>query len=84
MDANVTLDAVGLYCPVPVMLTTEKIKELEKGEVLEVMTDDPDSLEDIPCWCKRTGHKFMKVVRENEVYKFYMQKMGEKDEEEVY
>jgi len=30
MKVNATLDAVGLYCPVPVMLTTEKMKELKK------------------------------------------------------
>ncbi|MEK7812483.1 MAG: sulfurtransferase TusA family protein [Candidatus Desantisbacteria bacterium] len=74
MDANVTLDAVGLYCPVPVMLTTEKIKELEKGEVLEVMTDDPDSLEDIPGWCKIAGHRFMKMSKNEGIYRFYIQK----------
>lgn len=78
MEADATLDAVGLYCPVPVMLTTEKIKEIEKGQVLEILADDPDSLEDIPHWCKITGNRFLKVARENEIYKFYVQKGNEK------
>ncbi len=79
MDADAILDAVGLYCPVPVMLITEKIKELNKGEIIEVLADDPDSLEDIPHWCKISGNKFLKIVRENGIYKFYVQKTNGED-----
>lgn len=79
METDATLDAVGLYCPVPVMLATEKIKELNKGEVLEILADDPDSLEDIPHWCKITGNRFLKITRENGIYKFYIQKASEED-----
>ncbi|OIP36764.1 hypothetical protein AUJ95_09070 [Candidatus Desantisbacteria bacterium CG2_30_40_21] len=74
MKVNATLDAVGLYCPVPVMLTTEKMKELKKGDTLEILTDDPDSLEDIPNWCKIADHRFLKIARENGIYRFYLQK----------
>ncbi|MBU1262650.1 sulfurtransferase TusA family protein [bacterium] len=74
MDADVTLDTVGLYCPVPVMLATEKIKKLEKGKILEILADDSDSLEDIPNWSKITGNKFLKVEKNGEIYKFYVQK----------
>ena len=80
MEVDATLDAIGLYCPVPVMLTTEKIKEIEKRQVLEILTDDPDSLEDIPHWCKITGNKFLKVTRENGIYRFYVQKGNEKND----
>jgi len=74
MDADATVDAVGLYCPVPVMLATEKIKELNKGQVLEVLADDHDSLEDIPNWCKTTGNKFLKVKKNEGTYRFYIRK----------
>ncbi|MEK9149242.1 MAG: sulfurtransferase TusA family protein [Candidatus Desantisbacteria bacterium] len=74
MNVDATLDTIGLYCPLPVMLATEKIKELAKGQILEVLADDPDSLEDIPHWCKTTGNKFLKVEKNEGNYRFYMRK----------
>ena len=40
MKADHTLDCVGLYCPMPIVKTAEKFKELKSGEVLEVVADD--------------------------------------------
>lgn len=74
MRKDVTLDTIGLYCPVPIMLASEKMKELEIGDVLEILADDPDSLVDIPNWCKRTDNRFLKILRGNGIYKFYVQK----------
>ncbi|NIN34219.1 MAG: sulfurtransferase TusA family protein, partial [Gammaproteobacteria bacterium] len=34
MKADKTLDCMGLYCPIPVVKTAEKFKELKTGEVL--------------------------------------------------
>jgi TusA-related sulfurtransferase len=76
MNIDATLDAVGLYCPVPIMLVTEKIKGLKIGQILEVLADDPDSLEDIPNWCKTTGNKFLKVKKNEGTYRFYVQKLN--------
>ncbi|MEK7306654.1 MAG: sulfurtransferase TusA family protein, partial [Nitrospirota bacterium] len=35
-----TLDTVGLYCPMPIILTSQKLKELKGGDILEVLSDD--------------------------------------------
>ncbi len=53
---NQSLDCVGLYCPVPIIKTTQKIKEMKTGEVLEVEADDEGILSDMPAWCKTTGN----------------------------
>ena len=37
MKADETLDCVGLYCPMPIVKTSQQIKELRDGEVLEVI-----------------------------------------------
>lgn len=77
MDADATLDTIGVYCPVPIMLTTEKMERLERGQVLEVLADDPDILEDLPNWCKRSGSRFLKLEKEDGFYKLYVRKEGE-------
>lgn len=74
MNADAILDAIDMYCPVPALLTTEKMKELKSGDILVILANDPDILEDIPNWCKRSGNRFLKIEKENEIYKLYVQK----------
>ena len=54
-----TLDCVGLYCPVPIIKTTQKLKELKAGEILEINADDEGILKDMPAWCKTTGNEYL-------------------------
>lgn len=56
MQADEKLDCLGLYCPMPIIKTAEKIKTLAKGQVLEILADDPGFFEDIFDWCEMTGH----------------------------
>jgi len=51
------LDARRMFCPMPVIRTQDKVKELEPGDTLEVVCTDPGALNDIPAWCRINGHK---------------------------
>ena len=77
MNADQTLDCVGLYCPMPIFKTNEKIKELKPGEVLEVVADDKGIKLDMPAWCQSTGHEFMGMEEENGEIKVYVKKSDE-------
>jgi tRNA 2-thiouridine synthesizing protein A len=74
------VDCVGLYCPVPVMRAKEEIDLLEKGNLMELIADDPASAEDIPRWAKRTGHRLVSMVKSGDEYRFLIQKNNEEDE----
>ena len=78
MEKDATVDTIGLYCPVPIMLTTCKMKGLKIGQVLEVLADDPDILEDLPNWCKRSETRFLKLEKEDGFYKLYVRKESER------
>lgn len=45
---NHLLDATGLYCPEPVMLLHNKVREIASGEILLVRATDPSTQRDIP------------------------------------
>ncbi len=62
---NKILDCVGLYCPEPLFQTRQKIDELNIGETLEVIADDPAAEEDLTRFCKRTGHKLLKLEKDS-------------------
>jgi tRNA 2-thiouridine synthesizing protein A len=62
-----TIDAVGLYCPEPILKLAEHIKTMEEGQTLKIMADDPGSLEDIPAWCRRTGHLLVSIEQNDSI-----------------
>ena len=74
MKADQTLDCVGLYCPMPIVKTAEKIKKLKTGEVLEVVADDKGIKQDMPAWAKVTGHEFLGVEEKDGEIKVYVKK----------
>ncbi len=77
MKADKSLDCIGLYCPMPIVKTAEKIKELKAGEVLEVVADDKGIKRDMPAWCEATGHEFLGMEEESGEIKVYVKKTHE-------
>lgn len=53
------LDARRLLCPLPVIRTQNRVKDLVPGDVLEVICTDPGVLHDIPAWCRINGHRVL-------------------------
>lgn len=60
-----TLDARRLLCPMPVIKTQNKIKDLKPGDILEVICTDPGVINDIPAWCRINGHKVLTIHNED-------------------
>ena len=50
------LDARRMLCPMPVIKTQNKVKELAVGDILAVVCTDPGALSDIPAWARINGH----------------------------
>jgi len=74
MKADATIDCFGLLCPVPIIQTVKKMKELAVGQVLEVTATDPGIREDMPAWCRTTGHEFLGIEEEGELVRVYVRK----------
>jgi len=70
-----TLDCVGLFCPEPLFQTREAIDQIEVGEVLEVLADDPAAEEDLTRFAKRTGNEVVSIEDEGD-YKRFLIKRG--------
>lgn len=77
MKADQILDCYGLLCPMPIIQTSQKIKQMKIGEVLEVLSTDKGILEDMPAWCRQTGQEFLGTEEEEAVFKAYVKKVRE-------
>jgi tRNA 2-thiouridine synthesizing protein A len=71
---DVVLDCVGLACPMPIFKTSNKMKEMQSGQVLEVQSDDEGIEKDMPAWCKMTGNEFLGLTKNNGEYRVFVKK----------
>lgn len=76
-DHKMELDTRGLFCPEPVMLLHNGIKEVEVGEVLKVIATDPSTTRDIPRFCQFLGHELMDKREQDGEFVFLIRRVGE-------
>lgn len=55
------LDATGLLCPLPVLLSTREMAKLQPGDRLEVLGDDPAMRLDMLVWAEKHGHLVLEI-----------------------
>ncbi len=53
------VDARGSACPGPLLEAKKAIGSVKVGEVLEVLSGDPGTKEDIPAWAGKVGHEYL-------------------------
>lgn len=70
-----TVDAVGLFCPMPVVKLKIEMENVGLNQVVELLADDPGVLEDLPAWCKETGNKLLSIKKnEDGIFVAYVEK----------
>jgi tRNA 2-thiouridine synthesizing protein A len=74
IKADQTLDARGLSCPMPVLKTKKAIETLQSGQILEVLSTDPGTRNDMPGWANRTGNTYLGEKEEQGYIRFYVKK----------
>ena len=70
-----SLDMRGYLCPEPVFRTRQKILDMNEGEILEVLADDPVAEEDIKSWIKKTGNDLIFFNKTEKLLKFFICKI---------
>lgn len=53
------LDCRGRMCPVPVIELGRRIGDVEVGEVVAVVADDPAARHDVPAWCRMREQEYL-------------------------
>ncbi|MBO8193364.1 aminotransferase class V-fold PLP-dependent enzyme [Streptomyces oryzae] len=56
--SEITVDARGKLCPLPVIELAKVIEDVPAGGVVRVLADDEAARLDIPAWCEMTGHAY--------------------------
>jgi tRNA 2-thiouridine synthesizing protein A len=69
------LDCIGLSCPFPVIKTSQAIKELARGAVLELLATDPGVEPDMHAWTARTGNELLGIERNGDVFHVFIRRL---------
>jgi len=74
LEADEWIDTVGLYCPVPIIRTAERLRKMGAGRTLEILSDDRVILIDMPAWCRSTGNDYLGHRQERGEYRLFVRK----------
>lgn len=73
-SADFALNTLGMFCPIPVILTSKKMKTMAQGQILEVLSDDKGIKKDMPIWCKNSGNDLLSLSESDGVITIYLRK----------
>lgn len=62
-EVNLTVDACGLKCPLPILRAKKALANMESGQLLKVLATDPAAASDFHFFGRQTGNE---VVGESE------------------
>ena len=73
--ATITLDLVGLKCPLPVLHTRKALARLRRGDRLQVLCTDPMAAIDIPVLAKSLGYTVTATSDDEDGLRFVIEKI---------
>jgi tRNA 2-thiouridine synthesizing protein A len=74
LEADATVDLGQAGCGDLTPLIRGRLRELQSGQVLEVISEEPAAHEGIPAWSRLTGNELLGTVRESSRSRFFIRK----------
>jgi tRNA 2-thiouridine synthesizing protein A len=72
-EPDVTIDSRGATCPGPLMDLIGKVKEAEPGTVIELLTSDSGSKNDVPDWVDETDHAYLGIEEDDDYWRLFVE-----------
>ena len=79
MSETIDIDARRLFCPLPVIKLQNRIAGLEPGDRVRIVSTDPGSLNDIPTWCRISGHQVLEIEDDEVEFTFLVERGADDD-----
>ncbi|HSH30788.1 MAG TPA: sulfurtransferase TusA family protein [Thiohalobacter sp.] len=74
-DEKVTVvDARGSFCPGPLMELIARMKEINVGDTLELLSSDKGSAADVPEWVNKVGHQVVSNEEQDGIWHIRVRK----------
>lgn len=63
-EPTLSVNAIGLQCPGPIVKAYKNLQTLKDGDVLEVSASDPGFEKDVQTWAKKGGHSIISLIKD--------------------
>lgn len=70
MNRDAVIDARGHRCPYPVVMLGKTANASAPGTRLQLLSDDPVSLNDVPAWCRMRSAELETVTPVDDYWRF--------------
>ena len=74
VKSNLVVDARGTACPGPLLAAKKAIADLESGDIMEILSADEGTKNDIPRWCEKVGHEYLGCFDEDSFSRLFLVK----------
>ncbi len=68
------VDCLGVSCPRPQLMTKKAVGEIAIGDIIEVLADNPSSVEALPPLCDELDATHLDTVKASNCWRIYIQK----------
>ena len=73
-DVSRELDASGLNCPIPILRARKALADMERGQILKVISTDQGSVRDFEAFAKQTNNPLLSSGEEGGKFVFLLKK----------
>jgi len=74
MTPSAEYDASGLNCPLPMIRAAKKLKALDTGDVLKVVSTDVGAKSDMPAMCNQNHYDLIEQQQIDGKFVFFIRK----------
>ena len=75
MSVHRIIDAKNTYCPGPLMELIRCVKQAEVGDILELLSTDSGTANDVPEWVAKIGHEILRSEQIDDVWHVTVKKV---------
>lgn len=74
LKADKVVDARGMACPGPLLEAKKAITTVAVGAVMEVLSSDEGTNNDIPLWARKMQYEFLGVIEDSGFWRLFVRK----------
>jgi tRNA 2-thiouridine synthesizing protein A len=74
LKAEKTVDARGMACPGPLLEAKKAMADVPEGGIMEVLSSDEGTNNDIPMWTKKMNYEFLGTIEDAGFWRLFIRK----------
>ncbi len=74
IEAEKVVDARGMACPGPLLEAKTAMADVSDGGIMEVLSSDEGTNNDIPMWAKKMKYELLGIVEEAGFWRLFVKK----------